>query len=294
MKTGSSAILIAILIALAPVTLSAQDLHASVVHWEQRLNARIGVVLRDADSDWEISLRGNERFPMSSTFKVLLCGAVLARVDAGEERLDRRVTYDKDDLVAYSPVTARQVEGGLTVGELCEATVTLSDNSAANLLLRSVGGPTGLTRFLHGIGDETTRLDRWETDLNEAVPGDARDTSTPSAMLNALQMLLLGDVLQPESAAQLRQWMIDVQVADELLRLHLPQGWVIGDKTGAGGHGSRAIVAFLEPAANVNYFAAIYLTESKADLPLRNQALSEIGAAMISSIEARRAQALSD
>ena len=287
MKKFIRTLLGAALVAVTATPLLAQDLKKTVTAWEERLDARIGVVLRDSSSDWEITMRADERFPMSSTFKSLLCGAVLASVDAGQESLDRRVTYTADDLVTYSPVTEKHLDDGLTVSELCEATVTLSDNTAGNLLLKSVGGPEGFTTFLRGIGDETTRLDRWETALNEGTVGDPRDTSTPSAILNTLEALLLGDVLKSASAAQLRQWMIDDKVADALIRAHLPDEWVIGDKTGAGGNGSRAIIAFIQPKTNAPYFAAIYLTESDADFALRNQVVSEIGQAMIAEIEAR-------
>ena len=287
MKKFIRTLLGAALIAVTATPLLAQDLKKTVAAWEERLDARIGVVLRDSSSDWEITMRADERFPMSSTFKSLLCGAVLVSVDAGQESLDRRVTYTADDLVTYSPVTEKHLDDGLTVSELCEATVTLSDNTAGNLLLKGVGGPEGFTTFLRGIGDETTRLDRWETALNEGAAGDPRDTSTPSAILNTLEALLLGDVLKPASAAQLRQWMIDDKVADALIRAHLPNDWVIGDKTGAGGNGSRSIIAFIQPETDAPYLAAIYLTESDADFALRNQVVSEIGQAMIAKIEAR-------
>lgn len=267
--------------------LAAQELQATVKTWEERLDARIGVVLRDTSSDWKITARAQERFPMSSTFKALLCGAVLARVDAKQESLTRRIIYGKDDLVAYSPVTEKHTASGMTINDLCQATITISDNTAGNLLLTSVGGPKGLTSFLRTIGDNTTRLDRWETALNEAIPGDPRDTSTPSVIVNTLEKLLFGNILKPASAKQLRQWMIDDKVADGLIRAHLPKGWKIGDKTGAGGHGSRAIVAFIKPENGPRYMAAIYLTESKADFKLRNQVISEIGRAMIAEIKAR-------
>lgn len=267
--------------------LAAQGLETVVTAWEDRLDARIGAVLHDTSSDWKIALRPQERFPMNSTFKSLLCGAVLARVDAGKEDLDRRIHFDESDLVTYSPVTEQHLAGGLTIAELCEATVTLSDNTAANLLLDAIGGPAGLTSFLRETGDRSTRLDRWETELNEAVPGDPRDTAMPSGILRTLEALLYGHILRPASAAHLRQWMIDDKVADALIRAHLPEGWVIGDKTGAGGHGSRGIVAFIEPPAGGPYMAAVYITESNADIALRNQVISEIGAAMIAEIEAR-------
>ena len=287
MKTSIRAALSAFMFVGLAGSLHAQGLQQTVSDWEARLDARIGVALRDTSSDWQISIRAHERFPMSSTFKTLLCGAVLARVDAGREDLDRRVTFSQNDLVTYSPVTENHVNTGLTVAELCEATVTLSDNTAGNLLLDTVGGPEGLTDFLRSIGDQTTRLDRWETALNEAVPEDPRDTTTPSAILTTLDALLYGSVLTHSSAAQLRQWMIDDQVADALIRAHLPEGWVIGDKTGAGGNGSRAIIAFIQPEQGVSYLAAIYLTESDADFALRNEVVSDIGRAMIAEIIAR-------
>lgn len=263
-----------------------QHLRTVVTQWEAKLDARIGVLLRDISSDWEISYRADERFPMASTFKSLLCGAVLARVDARKEGLLRHVTYRKGDLVSHSPVTKENLARGMSIAGLCEATMTLSDNTAANLLLKRMGGPAALTNFLREIGDAETRLDRWETELNEAAPGDPRDTTTPRAILKTLEKLLFGDALRAESAAQLRQWMIDDQVADDLIRRHLPDGWVIGDKTGAGGHGSRGIVAFLSPPGGKTYLAAIYLTESDADFSLRNEVLADIGKAMIAEIRA--------
>lgn len=267
---------------------TAQQLVATVDAWEDRLEARIGVLLRDVASDWEVSHGADERFALSSTFKPLLCGAVLAQVDGGAESLSRHLMYTVDDLVSYSPVSAQHVATGMSVAALCAATMTLSDNAAANLLLAGLGGPDGLTDFLRTTGDATTRIDRWETELNEATPGDRRDTTTPRAILATLDQLLFGDLLTPQSAAQLGQWMIEDQVADELIRAHLPTGWTIGDKTGAGGYGSRAIVAFLTTPTGHTYLAAIYLTESTADFAQRNKVLSDIGRAIIAEIQARK------
>ncbi|RBW58901.1 class A beta-lactamase [Ruegeria sp. A3M17] len=278
--------LITIAVGLA-TSAQAQTLTETVQRWERRLDARIGLLLYDPSNEWEVSYRADELFPMSSTFKPLLCGAVLAEVDAGTESLSDHVTYQSTDLVDYSPVTSKHVETGMTVGALCEATMTISDNAAANLLLRHLDGPAGLTEFLRTNGDDITRLDRWETALNEATPGDPRDTTTPRAILATLDRLLFGRALSPASSTQLRQWMIDDQVADGLIRAQVPDGWTIGDKTGAGGHGSRAIVAFLQTPGPRTYLAAIYLTESDAPLPERNAVLSDIGRAMIAEIAAR-------
>jgi beta-lactamase class A/beta-lactamase class A TEM len=165
---------------------------------ESQLQGRVGYAELDLASGQLLAgYRPDERFPMMSTFKVLLCGAVLSRVDAGEEQLDRRIHYRQQDLVEYSPVTEKHLTDGLTVGELCAAAITLSDNTAANLLLTTLGGPQGLTAFLRHSGDQTSRLDRWETELNEARPGDVRDTTTPQAMARTLRNLLTGRVLSP-------------------------------------------------------------------------------------------------
>ncbi|WP_319545071.1 class A beta-lactamase [Ruegeria conchae] len=268
-------------------TAQAQTLIQTTRLWEHRLDARIAVLLYETDAAWEVSHRAGELFPMSSTFKPLLCGAILAGVDSGAVDLSENVAIQPSDLVEYSPVTSEHVETGMTIGALCQATMTISDNAAANLLLKQLDGPAGLTEFLRATGDGTTRLDRWETALNEATPGDPRDTTTPRAILETLERLLFDEVLSPVSAAQLGQWMIDDQVADGLIRAHLPKSWIIGDKTGAGGFGSRAIIAFLQTPEPRTYMAAIYLTESDAPVPERNAVLSDIGQAMIAEISAR-------
>jgi beta-lactamase class A len=135
-----------------------------------------------------------------AAFKLLAVAAVLARVDRGAERLARRIPFSKADLLEYAPVTkARVSEGSMTVAELCDAAITLSDNTAANLLLATLGGPPGVTTYARSLGDSVTRLDRIEPGLNEARPGDPRDTTTPTAMLGNLQRLLVGDALSPAS-----------------------------------------------------------------------------------------------
>ncbi len=266
---------------------AADRLLDTVVEVERRLGGRVGVALRDMDSGVTWEHRADERFPVSSTFKSLLCGAVLARVDAGAETLDRRVTYATETLVQYSPVTEIHVQDGMTIADLCEAAVTISDNTAGNLLLETVGGPEGLTAFLRGIGDEVTRLDRWETDLNEGKPGDPRDTTTPNAVLSTLSALLFGEVLSEASRRQLADWMVADQVADALIRASLPESWTIGDKSGAGGFGFRSIIAVIWPPEGGPFLASIYMTGSKADFPTRNEVIAEIGRAMIAAIEAR-------
>ena len=249
---------------------------------ENRLQARVGVAVSDQGGDRTWRHNADQRFPLASTFKVLACGALLHKVDAGDERLDRVIHYKKQDLVTYSPETRQHLDSGMTLGALCEAAITLSDNTAANLLLDRLDGPAGLTRFLRGIGDDSTRLDRREPELNEGTPGDPRDTTTPDAMLASLRALVLGDVLSESSRQQLLQWMKDDKVADALLRAGIPDDWTIGDKTGAGGHGSRAIIAVMWPPQQEPVLAAIYITETDASMDQRNAAIAEIGKALAS------------
>lgn len=175
------------------------------------------------------------RVPMCSTFKWLLAACILWRIDRGQERLDRAVAFGPGDLLDYAPtVRAAQAAGrsDLSVTDLCRAAVTLSDNSAANLLLPRIGGPAGLTAWLRGIGDRVTRLDRNEPALNRVAPGDPRDTTTPAAMLRLLDRLLYGPVLAASSRTQLLAWLLACETGVTRLKAGLPAGWRIAHKTG--------------------------------------------------------------
>lgn len=249
---------------------------------ENKLGARVGYTELDLSSGKILEgYRPEERFPMMSTFKVLLCSAVLSRIDSGKEQLDRRIRYHQSDLVAYSPVTEKHITDGMTVGELCDAAITMSDNTAANLLLSTIGGPQELTAFLRKTGDHVTRLDRWETALNEALPGDERDTTTPKAMAETLNNLLTGKILTVASQQQLMSWMEADKVAGPLLRSVLPAGWFIADKSGAGERGSRGIIAALGPDGKPSRIVVIYLTGSEATIDERNKQIAEIGTSLI-------------
>lgn len=254
---------------------------------EQRLGARLGVMLRDMQSGRTWSHRADERFAMCSTFKALAAAAILARVDAGTEALDRRIPVTAADLVPYAPVTEKAVGKSLSLAELCAAAITLSDNAAANLILRGLDGPEGLTRFLRGLGDAVTRLDRWETDLNEATPADPRDTTTPAAMIADLERLLLGDALKPASRAQLAAWLSANKTGDTKVRAGVPATWRVGDKTGSGGHGTNNDVGILWPPATPQarkpILFAIYMTETEAPTPDKNAGMAEIARALVAA-----------
>ncbi|MDB5732685.1 MAG: Beta-lactamase [Variovorax sp.] len=248
---------------------------------EKASGGRLGVGVLDTATGRSAGHREDERFPLCSTFKFLAGAAVLARVDQRKERLDRRVIFAHRDLVTYSPVTEKHVgPGGITIAELCEAAITLSDNTAGNLLLASFGGPQGLTAFMRSIGDTHTRLDRTEPTLNEARAGDPRDTTTPRAMARSMQKILLGDVLTPASHAQLLQWLDANKVGGERIRAGVPSDWAVGDKTGTGENGATNDVAILRPPGRAPILLAIYLTETKAPVPARNKTLASVAEAV--------------
>jgi beta-lactamase class A len=238
---------------------------------EAESGGRLGVAVLDTQSGASAGHRADERFPICSTFKLLAAAATLAKVDSGKEQLARRVRIEPGDLLSYAPIAKQHVNGdGLSIGELCEAAVTVSDNTAANLILQSLGGPSALTRYAHSLGDEYTRLDRIEPDLNEAAPDDPRDTTTPAAMAKNLMVLATGAALSPASRDQLIAWLLACKTGDAKLRTGLPKGWRIGDKTGAGGHGSSNDVAVVWPLNRAPLLIAAYLTGTEASDDRRN------------------------
>ncbi len=214
---------------------------------------------------------------MCSTFKVLLAAQVLSRVDAGRVALDRVIPYGAADLLDYAPVTRAHVaEGRMTVDGLTAAAVEQSDNTAANLLLATVGGPAGFTQYLRSIGDQLTRLDRIEPALNSAEPGDDRDTTTPAAMLKDMQVVVLDAALTRRSQDRLVNWLVGGTTGDTKLRAGLPSGWRVGDKTGTGAHGSNNDVALAWPPSGVPVMIAAYSVGSAATEAARDAALAEV------------------
>jgi beta-lactamase class A len=258
---------------------------AALAALESRYGGRLGVASLSVGTGAATSRRADERFPMCSTFKTAAVALVLTRVDQGEERLDRRVVFNAGDVVTYSPVTERRVgPPGMTVAELCEAAMTLSDNTAANLLLASFGGPAALTGYLRSIGDTTTRLDRLEPELNEAAPGDPRDTTTPAAMLETFRRLVLGDALSAESRSRLTSWLVANRTGDARIRAGLPKGWRVGDKTGSGNHGVTNDVAIVWPPTRPPLLLAVYYAGSSASADQRNAVVAQVARVVAASI----------
>ena len=248
-----------------------------VLALERASRGRLGVAILDTATGARFAMRGDERFPMCSTFKLILAAAVLARVDRGRDRLDRRIAVARSDILSHSPFAQTRVGGHATVAELCRATMTQSDNAAANLLLPAVGGPAGITRFARALGDGRTRLDRIEPELNDVGPGDPRDTTTPIAMLDLFRRLTLGPALRPASRALFTGWLVANETGDLRLRARVPGGWRVGDKTGTGGRGHNNDVAILWPPARRPVLVASYIAHSPLDMAAADPVHARLG-----------------
>jgi beta-lactamase class A len=245
---------------------------------ESRAGGRLGLAVLDTGNGRRWLHRADERFLLCSTFKLLLCAQVLERAARGEERLDRQLTFRRSDLVAWSPVTKKAVgRGHLSVAQLCEATMTTSDNTAALLLLRTQGGPAGLTRWLRAHGDTQTRLDRSEPDLNVADPTGAWDTTTPVAMADTVQRLCLGAGLPSTAQAQLQAWMKASTTGAQRLRAGLPTGWQIGDKTGTGDGVSNDVAIVWPPGQAAPWVVVAFLSDCHSPREVQQACLAEVG-----------------
>ncbi len=209
--------------------------HSPFSELEARTGGRLGVSLLNVRTNAQIGHRADERFGMCSTFKALLAGLILKDIENGHLEMDQMVFYDETDLVPYAPVTSKHLDDGqMSIAALAEAAQKTSDNVAANLLLEQIGGPAGFTARIRDMGDQTTRLDRIEPDMNLVPKGEIRDTTTPIAMARTLSNLLFGDILNPEHKALLARWMMDTQTGKRRIRAGMPENWRVGNKTGTG------------------------------------------------------------
>jgi beta-lactamase class A len=269
----------------ATVQLRSEDqLNRELAKIELASGGRLGVAVLDTATRIRTLHRGDERFPMCSTFKLLACAAVLAKVDAGKQRLDQRITFQKTDLVTYSPITETHTGApGMSLAEICAAAIDYSDNTAANLILGNIGGPAGFTQFARSLGDIVTRLDRIETALNESLPNDPRDTTTPSAMVANLNSLLLGSALSASSRNQLTQWLLANTTGGTRLRAGVPANWRVGDKTGTGDRGSTNDIGILWPPSAKPLLVCAYLTGTTASADQRNATIAAVGRAIFAS-----------
>ncbi|MGC2943134.1 PEN family class A beta-lactamase, Bcc-type [Burkholderia ambifaria] len=264
---AATAPLVLTVTACASSPASGQDVSSatSFAALEHAAGGRLGVCAIDSASGRRAQHRADERFPFCSTFKAMLGAAVLAHSVDRPGLLRQRVSYGPSDLVNYSPVSGKHVGTGMTVAELCEAAIQYSDNSAANLAMKLIGGPSAVTAYARSIGDDAFRLDRWETELNTALPGDPRDTTTPAAMAASMRVLTLGDALPSAQRAQFVAWLRGNKVGDKRIRAGVPAGSQVGDKTGTGDYGTTNDAGVIWLSSRAPIVLAVYYTQTRAD-----------------------------
>ena len=252
-------------------------LNQTLAELEHLSRGRLGVTLLDTGNGQTSSYRGDERFLMLSSFKTLAAAYVLARSDKGEDQLNRRVPITEADLLDYAPITRLHIgQQGMTLAELCHATITTSDNTAANLILRSYGGPRALTQFIRSLGDSVTRHDRYEPELNQLNSLEPTDTTSPNAMSNTLNTLLFGTALKSESRQLLWSWLVANTTGDRRLRASVPSDWIVGEKTGTARIGAND-VGFLQAPGSPAVIVSVYLETDAISAPERDQIIAEVG-----------------
>ncbi|MGW5433166.1 class A beta-lactamase [Streptomyces sp. NPDC004059] len=251
-----------------------QGAEAELAELERRHGARLGVYAHNARTGRTVSHRAGERFAMCSTFKAFAAAAVL-RDHGGCAPLDMVIHYPPHDILSNSPRTAEHVDTGMTVADLCAAAIQYSDNAAGNLLLRQIGGPAGLTGFLRSLGDRVSRLDRWETDLNTAIPGDLRDTTTPQALGRSFERLTLGRALAGADRERLVTWLKGNTTSAARFRAGLPGSWVLADKTGTGDYGTANDIGVAWTTRKTPILLTVLSTKSTREAPADDALVAE-------------------
>ncbi|WP_411703752.1 class A beta-lactamase [Edaphovirga cremea] len=251
------------------------EIQQKLADLEKSSGGRLGVALINTADNSRIVYRGDERFPMCSTSKVMAASAVLKQSETQKDVLNQRVKINKSDLVNYNPITEKHLDTGMTLGELSAATLQYSDNTAMNKLITHLGGTQGVTAFARSIGDKTFRLDRTEPELNTAIPGDERDTSTPLAMAESLRKLTLGDALAKPQRAQLVEWLKGNTTGAASIRAGLPETWAVGDKTGSGDYGTTNDIAIIWPTNKAPLILVTYFTQTEQNAKPRKDVLAD-------------------
>ncbi|MDQ1021285.1 beta-lactamase class A [Streptomyces afghaniensis] len=253
---------------------------------EREHTARLGVYARNLRTGRTVAYRADERFPLASVFKTLAAAAVLRDLDRDGEFLARRVHYTQEYVKksGYSPVTQENLATGMTVGELCDATIRFSDNTAGNLLLKELGGPTAITRFARSIGDAVTRLDRWEPELNSAEPRRVTDTTSPRAIGLSYARLVLGNALEPRDRARLTDWLLRNTTSDDRFRKGLPADWLVADKTGGGRYGGSNDVGLTWPPDGPPIVMSVLTTQPEEDAPADDALVAKTAALLAAEL----------
>ncbi len=242
---------------------------------EKYSQGRLGVALINTKDNSQITYRGEERFAMASTSKVMAVAAVLKESEKQAGLLDKNITIKKSDLVAYSPITEKHIVTGMSLAQLSAATLQYSDNTAMNKILDYLGGPSKVTQFARSINDVTYRLDRKEPELNTAIHGDPRDTTSPIAMAKSLQALALGDALGQSQRQQLVTWLKGNTTGDHSIKAGLPKHWIVGDKTGSGDYGTTKDIAVIWPENHAPLILVVYFTQQEQDAKYRKDIIAK-------------------
>lgn len=262
---------------------------ARLRHLEHEHGAEIGAIAYNTATGATVAHRAHELFPICSVFKAVLGAAVLRDLDRNGETLRHRIRYTEADLVPNSPVTEKNLATGMTIAELCHATITVSDNTAANLLLRELGGPTAITRFCRSIGDPVTRVDRYETDMSSSEPWRVTDTTSPFAIAYTFRRLVLGTALVPKDRAQLTDWLLDNKTSAERFHAGLPDDWTIADKTGTGlAYGVAHDVGIVWPPDGTPIVLAVLTRKPEAEAAADNPLIAKTTAVLAEAISPSR------
>ncbi|WP_076592292.1 class A beta-lactamase [Herminiimonas arsenitoxidans] len=266
------------------ITLSA--IQQELEKLEASAHGRFGVSAINTANGARVQYRADERFPFCSTFKAIAAAAILKKSESNHQLLQQRVSYTKEEVEksGYAPITAKHIADGMTITELCAATLQYSDNAAANFLMKELGGPAAVTAYARTIGDDTFRLDRWEPELNTAIPGDLRDTSTPAAMQMSLQKLTLGNALALPQREQFVAWLQGNTTGGKRILAGVPKGWIVGDKTGTGSYGTTNDVGVIWPAKGAPIVAAIYFTQNEKDARPRDEVIASAARILVSAL----------
>ncbi|GGT15194.1 class A beta-lactamase [Streptomyces purpureus] len=255
---------------------------------ERQHSARLGVFAHHTGTGRTVAYRADEHFPICSVFKTLAAAAVLRDLDHDGSFLARRIRYTAPYVTksGWSPITGKEenLAQGMTVAELCDATICHSDNTAANLLLTELGGPTAITAFARSIGDRTTRLDRWEPELNSAEPWRETDVTTPGAIGLTYARLTLGNVLEPADRQRLTGWLLANTTSGERFRKGLPADWTVADKTGGGRYGGNNDVGIVWPPGQAPIVMAVFTTKHKEDAPADNPLVAKTAALLAETL----------
>ncbi|UEJ84255.1 serine hydrolase [Brachybacterium halotolerans subsp. kimchii] len=281
-----------------------REFRGALADLETAHDARIGVSARVVGDSRALTHRGRERFALASTGKVLTSALVLR--EASEERLQQIIRFTAEDLEEYSPVTAEHVDEGMRLIDLVDAALTRSDNTAQNLLFRELGGPLAVQRRLRHLGDPVTRIDRTEPELNTAIPGDARDTTTPVQMAADLELATLGhghghghghglglglglglgrSALGRDRSAQLLAMMRANTTGDAAIRAGVPSSWTVADKTGAGGYGTSNDIAVITRPHAAPLVLAVYTTGRTEDAELPADLIAQVTRHVVDALD---------